>query len=424
MIGRDDFHENTINYENVDNVRHNVMDDHDDDSIEFQDDIGDGIDHTSKIKDLQNLMKERFNHNILYYKIWDAKQKAIANIHGNWEELFAHCRPVVSIDRTHLYGKYRGKLLTAMATDANNEIFSLAFAVVDDETGASWGWFLSCPRTAIQDVVPDSGICIISNRHRAKYEHQDRKLEKILDCLKLAELKFSKDLNPNIAKKKPYSYLMKEGLEQWTLSHDGGHRYGAMTTNMSECFNRVLKGARGLPISALVDYIWCKLVAYFNDRRTKILGDIEHGQEFSKHAMEKYEANYKKGTKLYVRPFNQQNGVYQVCTTHNPHKSDGGDHSHEVRLLENTCTYGKWEIYKISCSHVIAICIREHVDAMMYIDPCYTLQQRLATYSHEFCVSKDKSLWWKVAGPKLYSDPEMLREKGRPMSTRIRNEMD
>ena len=79
---------------------------------------------------------------------------------------FAHCRPVISIDGTHLCGKYRGKLLIAMATDANNEIFLLAFAVVDDKMGASWGWFLSCLRTAIRDVVPDFGICIISDRHR------------------------------------------------------------------------------------------------------------------------------------------------------------------------------------------------------------------------------------------------------------------
>ena len=45
-------------------------------------------DHTSKIKDFQNLIKERFKHDISYYKIWDVKQKAIANIHGNWEELY------------------------------------------------------------------------------------------------------------------------------------------------------------------------------------------------------------------------------------------------------------------------------------------------------------------------------------------------
>ena len=30
-------------------------------------------DHTCKIKDLQNLMKERLQHEISYYKIWDAK---------------------------------------------------------------------------------------------------------------------------------------------------------------------------------------------------------------------------------------------------------------------------------------------------------------------------------------------------------------
>ena len=32
-------------------------------------------DHTIKIKDLQNLTKERFNHDISYYKIWETKQK-------------------------------------------------------------------------------------------------------------------------------------------------------------------------------------------------------------------------------------------------------------------------------------------------------------------------------------------------------------
>ena len=50
---------------------------------------------------------------------------------------FAHCRPVISINGIHLYGKYKGKLLIAMATNANNEIFLLAFVVVDDEMGAS-----------------------------------------------------------------------------------------------------------------------------------------------------------------------------------------------------------------------------------------------------------------------------------------------
>ena len=208
---------------------------------------------------------------------------------------------------------------------------------------------------------------------KARYATQACKLDKLLDCLKEAEFKFSKDLSTK--KKKLYSYLMNEGLETWTLSHDRGCRYGAMTTNMSECFNGVLKGAHGLPISVLVDYIWCKLVAYFNNRCTKILSDIAHGQEFSNYAMENYEANYEKGQRHYVRPFYQQNDVFQVCIIYNPHSFEGGDHSHKVRLQDNTCTCGKWEIYKIPCSHVIAVCIREHINAMKYIDPCCSLRE-------------------------------------------------
>ena len=52
----------------------------------------------------------------------------------------------------------------------------------------------------------------------------------------------------------PYTYLMSEDLDKWTQSHDGGICYGVMTTNISECFNGVLKGTYGLPIVAMVEF--------------------------------------------------------------------------------------------------------------------------------------------------------------------------
>ncbi|XP_074318347.1 serine/threonine-protein phosphatase 7 long form homolog [Silene latifolia] len=42
-----------------------------------------------------------------------------------------HCRPILSIDGTHLYGKFKGTILTAMSIDANNQIFPVAFAIVE-----------------------------------------------------------------------------------------------------------------------------------------------------------------------------------------------------------------------------------------------------------------------------------------------------
>ena len=74
---------------------------------------------------------------------------------------FRYCKPVISIDETHLYGKYRGVLLIAMATDANNKVFPLSFIVVNRESGPSWGWFLECFWISIGHVILDEGICII-----------------------------------------------------------------------------------------------------------------------------------------------------------------------------------------------------------------------------------------------------------------------
>ena len=56
-------------------------------------------------------------------------------------------------------------------------------------------------------------------------------------------------------------------LEIWALSYDGDKRYGIITTNMSEVFNSVLKGAHNLPITALVQLTFFRLNSYFVARR-------------------------------------------------------------------------------------------------------------------------------------------------------------
>ena len=69
-------------------------------------------------------------------------------------------------------------------------------------------------------------------------------------------------------------------FEKWVLSHDRGRRYGMMSTNMSEVFNSVLKGARSLPVTALVQLIFFRLNSYFVSRReqgyNKLTSDEQH----------------------------------------------------------------------------------------------------------------------------------------------------
>ena len=45
-----------------------------------------------------------------------------------------------------------------------------------------------------------------------------------------------------------HQYLKDVPKEKWALPFDKGYRYGAMTTNVFECFNGVLKGALACPL--------------------------------------------------------------------------------------------------------------------------------------------------------------------------------
>ena len=90
-----------------------------------------------------------------------------------------------------------------------------------------------------------------------------------MQTIKEAEINLLRGVDPTdrrIARYMPYTYLMSEDLDKWTQSYDGGRRYGAMTTNISQCFNGVLKGARGLPIAAMIEFTWFKFDFFYHIR--------------------------------------------------------------------------------------------------------------------------------------------------------------
>ncbi|KAL0404486.1 UNVERIFIED_CONTAM: hypothetical protein Sradi_2089400 [Sesamum radiatum] len=196
------------------------------------------------------------------------KQSKIVEDHKE----FRYCRNVISIDGTHLYTRYKHKLLVAVTLDANNQVLPLVFALVDEETLASWTWFL---QMLAKHFLPgeDDRVCLISDRHggltnavnyvptfkfphgvhrfclrhvcsnfnnkykniqlkdlcwRAGAESSARKFDQIIEKIK--------GLN-----EEAYDWLGNIDKTQWTLAHDGGWRTGILMTNISEAVNGVLK---------------------------------------------------------------------------------------------------------------------------------------------------------------------------------------
>ncbi|RYQ99185.1 hypothetical protein Ahy_B07g087081 isoform B [Arachis hypogaea] len=174
-------------------------------------------DPSIKVKSVIAEVQSKFNYTVSYRKAWLAKQKAVEKIFGGWEasyealpiwfqamcnkepsaivhfetmsayqgdeevtdirvlhrvfwsyypciRAFRHCKPVVQVDGTHLYGKYKGCLLVAVSQDGNNNIVPIAFAIVEGETSDAWHFFLSNLR---QHVVTRDGVGLISDRHES-----------------------------------------------------------------------------------------------------------------------------------------------------------------------------------------------------------------------------------------------------------------
>ena len=98
---------------------------------------------------------------------------------------------------------------------------------------------------------------LILKAFKARYATQEAKFESIMQTIKDVKISALRRRNPNDDEPErymPYTYRMSQDLDKGTKSYDGGRRYGAMTTNIFECFNGVLKGARGLPIAAMVEF--------------------------------------------------------------------------------------------------------------------------------------------------------------------------
>ena len=311
-------------------------------------------------------------------------------------EGFQHCRPVMSIDGTHLYGKYKGKLSIAMGCDGNNQLFPLAFAITEGENTDSWGWFLACIRN---HVTQRPGICVISDRHpgimaamadphlgwatpfayhRICMRHfasnfmtrfKDKILKNLVCRATLAstERKFKKHMNTiERINSKALQWLEAVPFQLWALSHDEGRRYGLMTTNILEVFNSVLKGAQSLPVTALVQLTFFRLNGYFFARREVGSNRLASTEQFTPYVDAQIQGRVVKAGLMEIVLYDHEKGLFHV-------KSRRG-RTHRVTLHEKTCTCVKTLIYGFPCSHIISACQHRCVDFRLFVDSYYTTQ--------------------------------------------------
>ncbi|KAH0705428.1 hypothetical protein KY289_010504 [Solanum tuberosum] len=388
------------------------------------------------VVDVISKVHEKFGHQVTYRKAWLGRQRAFELVYGDFEKSFSDlpkffaafqhfnhgtvvewkheesmsslepcidgfqtCRPVISVDGTHIYGKYEIKLLIVVGIDGNDNILPLAFAIVDKESKEAWKWFF---RNLSAHVVKSrQDVCVISYRakgiltslqelwrfqeprafHRFCIRHLKSNFQSKFPNKDLSRLMWRAASAHQVRKfeslmwqireenVEAHEYLMEIPLDKWTVSHDGGKRWGVLTTNLSESFNGVLKKARGLPVTAMVRLSLEQTIERYT-RRSQIAHQLaEQNELWTGRFKIKWEKNYER--------------VYEVRSI----QVDGaGGNPHCVSLNEGKCDCGKWVNLYFPCSHVMKA---------YWPSPSFTMR------SNEF-----------------------YRRPNRPRTTRIPNKMD
>ncbi|KAL0300019.1 UNVERIFIED_CONTAM: hypothetical protein Scaly_3062300 [Sesamum calycinum] len=309
---------------------------------------------------------------------------------------------------------------TEAAMDGNQQVLPLAFAIVDEETYPSWKWFLQ--QLSRHVIRGRRGMCLMSDRHggliKAVREGRDfasphgvhryclryvcSNFNSIIKNVVLKDLcwqagskyqlrKFNRIME-EIKKQnvKAFAYLDQINKEKWTTFHDGGWRCGILTTNMSECINGVLKGARRLPVSALVEITLERTVHYFRVRVIKGHKMLQNNQLWTDFACKIFISWQQKAVEHTVTKYSHSQQSASVVTRR---QNGHGMNTHIVEIANRECSCGKWNQFGIPCSHIQKVCGAYSISVTLMVKDYYDLMAYNNTYSKHFEPVQSKDYW-------------------------------
>ncbi|XP_060201944.1 uncharacterized protein LOC132630381 [Lycium barbarum] len=335
----------------------------------------------------------------------------------------SHMRKVIVVDGTHLYNKYEGVLLSAVAQDTENHTYffqQLKFTTADE---------------------PD--LCIISDRHKSiakgisgTYEHAHHGL-----CMKhLSEnlrnnFQCGDSLHAYFNAAKAYGHEefdehfqqfrdksleaaqcleFKIGFEKWTRARFPANMYDVPTSNMAESLNSILRDEREYPVSAIFTSISRRFAEIFRQRHADI-GDSNN--IFVPSAEIMLREKMTEGDSLFVSIINRDADEFTAINSGRTVK---------VNLLNKTCSCREYDLVKLPCAHAMVALRLKYGNGYgssiyKYSSPMYKVQSYIIAFAETINVVPPESEWVvpeKYA--KMYIAPPPYEPKlGRKRINRI-----
>ncbi|XP_057535394.1 uncharacterized protein LOC130813576 [Amaranthus tricolor] len=362
------------------------------------------------------------------------------------EGFVAGCRPIICVDGAHLKGQFPGILLTAVGKDGNNNIFPVAWAVVETENVETWTWFLNLLVEDLKSVSSSSSwvqagcedFTFMSDRQKGLIEALNTVIPEaeIRFCCRhiwanfkikfpgelykhhfwkaaRAYNKFDFDREMNQIKNisvQAYEYLAAIPAKHWSRhAFPIRSKSGMLLNNCCESFNNVLVEARGKPIISLMEWIR-RYVMQRSAAKREGLGNFRGVLMPTISKM--IEKNSKEIYGLRVIPVDVSE--FEV---------DDDEKSYVVNLTNKTCLCGSWNLLGIPCKHAMAcICIRK-LDATEFVHQAYLVETYAKTYAPKFYGMPGREMWPTTTLAKPLPPP-FRKMPGRPKMKKRKKEND
>ncbi|GKV49409.1 hypothetical protein SLEP1_g56160 [Rubroshorea leprosula] len=352
----------------------------------------------------------------------------------------AGCRRVIGVDDAFLKGAYKGELLTTVVRDVNNQMYPIAWAVVEVEKRETWEWFFEELRKDLL-IGDGSRFCIMSDQQkvrlvkaveelfpcaehrfcaRHKYnnfrkQHKGKELQKAFwKCVKARTVpEFSKALD-ELTSLKPSTRetMFNTDPKHWCRAFfQTETKSNIVDNNMCEVFNGLLVESRHKAIVSLHQ----DLRAFCGQRTVarREFGDRKFVDDFGPRTWEKLVANTRGSRRCkFLWP---GSNYYEV--------QENGADVYMVNVDERKCTCKEWDLIGIPCRHAMVAINARKEKAEDYVSDWYRKEKFKAAYEYAVPVTEGMNQWEKTRMPPV-QPPPARKMPGRPKGKRVLEEWE
>ncbi|CAI9260760.1 unnamed protein product [Lactuca saligna] len=346
------------------------------------------------------------------------------------------CRKVIDLDGCFLKGKVKGELIAAIGRDGNNQIYPIAWVVVNVENNDNWKWFIELLQSDIE-TVEGNRVTLISDQHKGLLEavkevmpHAEHRQCARHICANFYK-RFSGEIyktlfweatmsttdqqfKNNMEKMKElnndaYDDLMKRNPKTWCRAYFATDRAcEAVENGVSESFNSSIVGARGKPLIIMLEEIRLHVMERFDamKRSTNSWKTVVAPKILIK--MKKWHKNMRNWMVIPSGPLLEVRNGYE---------------GYMVDLASWTCTCRLWVLSGLPCVHACAAINHTHQNLLDYVSDWFKKEKYHLAYSTSIVPLNGSNLWVKTPYDKLLP-PKEHRMPGRPSVKRKRDQTE